>query len=116
MNEILSAKRIIREQRFNVSFPSEKFTNDPALVEKMNGEELAVQGVIDLILITRDGKIKLYDYKTDRLTKNELEAKYTQRITSRIIGNYVSLLFLGKDIRQIKNKHNSGIVLTYRQF
>lgn len=36
------------------------------------------------------------------LTETELEAKYTQRITSRIIGNYVSLLFLGKDIRQIK--------------
>ena len=33
----------------------------------MNGEELAVQGVIDLILITRDGKIKLYDYKTDNV-------------------------------------------------
>lgn len=37
------------------------------------------------------------------LTKNELEAKYTQRVTSRIIGGYVSILFLGKDIRQIKN-------------
>ncbi len=36
------------------------------------------------------------------LTGQELEAKYTQRITSRIIGGYVSLLFLGKDIRQIK--------------
>lgn len=36
------------------------------------------------------------------LTGAELEAKYTQRITSRIIGGYVSLLFLGKDIRQIK--------------
>lgn len=38
------------------------------------------------------------------LTKNELETKYTQRVTSRIIGGYVSLLFLGKDIRQIKNR------------
>ncbi len=37
------------------------------------------------------------------LTKNELEAKYTQRVTSRIIGGYTSLFFLGKDIRQIKN-------------
>ena len=36
------------------------------------------------------------------LTETELEAKYTQRITSRIIGNYVSLLFLGRDIRQLK--------------
>lgn len=38
------------------------------------------------------------------LTKNELEAKYTQRVMSRIIGGYVSLLFLGKDIRQLKNR------------
>lgn len=36
------------------------------------------------------------------LTGEELEAKYTQRITSRIIGSYVSLLFMGRDIRQIK--------------
>ncbi|MGN0545099.1 MAG: ATP-binding protein [Acutalibacteraceae bacterium] len=32
-----------------------------------------------------------------------LEKKYTQRITSRIIGDYVSLFFCGKDIRQLKN-------------
>jgi DNA replication protein DnaC len=36
------------------------------------------------------------------LGPEELEEKYTQRITSRIIGNYISLLFCGKDIRQIK--------------
>ncbi|HZJ78896.1 MAG TPA: ATP-binding protein [Clostridia bacterium] len=36
------------------------------------------------------------------LNPEELEEKYTQRITSRIIGNYISLLFCGKDIRQIK--------------
>jgi len=37
------------------------------------------------------------------LTGNELEAKYSQRVTSRIIGNYVSLRFVGDDIRQLKN-------------
>ncbi len=36
------------------------------------------------------------------LTPNELEDKYTQRITSRIIGSYVSLKFTGRDIRQLK--------------
>ena len=36
------------------------------------------------------------------LTPNELEDKYTQRITSRIIGSYVSLKFMGRDIRQIR--------------
>lgn len=36
------------------------------------------------------------------LTAAELEDKYTQRITSRIIGGYISLRFIGKDIRQLK--------------
>lgn len=39
------------------------------------------------------------------LTIKELEAKYTQRIASRIIGGYTSLLFTGRDIRQIKNNY-----------
>ena len=70
--EILSAKKIIREQRFNVSIPAKYFTKDEALLEKIYNENLAVQGVIDLIIITKDGEIKLYDYKTDRLTPKEL--------------------------------------------
>lgn len=36
------------------------------------------------------------------LNPQELEDKYTQRITSRIIGSYTPLLFCGKDIRQLK--------------
>lgn len=36
------------------------------------------------------------------LTPAELEDKYTQRITSRIIGSYISLKFIGRDIRQLK--------------
>ena len=36
------------------------------------------------------------------LTPAELEDKYTQRITSRIIGSYLSLKFIGRDIRQLK--------------
>lgn len=37
------------------------------------------------------------------LTARELEDKYTQRITSRIIGNFISLKFTGKDIRQLRS-------------
>lgn len=36
------------------------------------------------------------------LSLRELEEKYSQRITSRIIGNYTSLRFFGRDIRQLK--------------
>ncbi len=39
---------------------------------------------------------------TTNLTMPEFEAKYTQRITSRITGSYISLMFLGHDIRQLK--------------
>ena len=40
------------------------------------------------------------------LSLRELEEKYSQRITSRIIGNYVSLRFFGRDIRQLKRSLN----------
>ncbi len=36
------------------------------------------------------------------LTIPELEAKYSQRIASRIMGDYMPLFFCGKDIRQLK--------------
>lgn len=55
------------------------------------------------IINTRINRSKPVIISTN-LSETELEAKYTQRITSRIIGNYVSLLFLGKDIRQLKNR------------
>ena len=39
------------------------------------------------------------------LTLKELESKYSQRITSRILGHYKDLRFLGSDIRMIKKKY-----------
>ena len=53
------------------------------------------------IINTRINRSKPVIISTN-LTETELEDKYTQRVTSRIIGNYISLLFLGKDIRQLK--------------
>ena len=72
IKRILNAKQVIREQRFNIELPPDYFTSDPELIEKMNGECLAVQGVIDLLLIDKDGEIELYDYKTDRLSREAL--------------------------------------------
>ena len=72
MEQILSAKSIIREQRFNMLLPTSQFTEDEALREKVEGLETAVQGVIDLILIDKEDRICLYDYKTDRLSGAEL--------------------------------------------
>lgn len=71
------------------------------------GSEFSTQftvAAIYNIVNTRINRSKPVIISTN-LTEAELEAKYTQRITSRIIGNYVSLLFLGKDIRQLKNNY-----------
>ncbi|MBR0112950.1 MAG: ATP-binding protein [Clostridia bacterium] len=38
------------------------------------------------------------------LNEEELEKRYTQRVTSRIIGYCESLLFVGRDVRQIKSE------------
>ncbi len=72
LNEILEAKRVIREQRFNILLSPEGFTKDPEFLARIQNERLAVQGVIDLLLVDKDGRLCLYDYKTDRLTAAEL--------------------------------------------
>ncbi|MBO5204002.1 MAG: UvrD-helicase domain-containing protein [Clostridia bacterium] len=71
-SQVLSAKRIIREQRFNILLPTASFTQDDKLRERIADEKIAIQGVIDLIVIDSDGRLCLYDYKTDRLSKAEL--------------------------------------------
>ncbi len=68
---IRCASHIIREQRFNLLLSPKNFTKDSEFFEKLTDEKLAVQGVIDLILIDENGGISLFDYKTDRLSGAE---------------------------------------------
>ncbi len=72
IDEILSAKKVIREQRFNILLDASEFTENDETRNALAGEKIAVQGVIDIIVITMDGSIRLYDYKTDRLTREQL--------------------------------------------
>ncbi len=72
-DKMILAKKVIREQRFNIKLSPKNFSKNEKLLEAMQNEELAVQGVIDLITINEDGSVELYDYKTDRLTKEELK-------------------------------------------
>ena len=71
IKEIKKASKIIREQRFNLLLSPKNFTKDPEFFKNLGEEKLAVQGVIDLVLIESDGEISLFDYKTDRLSKEE---------------------------------------------
>ena len=71
IDEMLSAKKIHRELRFNVYLPATAFTKDEEKIRAYRDKSILVQGVIDCIIEHRDGRLILCDYKTDRLTKEE---------------------------------------------
>ena len=54
---------------------AELFTADAEKKAAFVGKEILLQGVIDCIVENGDGSLLLVDYKTDRLTKEELADK-----------------------------------------
>jgi ATP-dependent helicase/nuclease subunit A len=70
--DMRDAIKLYRELRFNVPLPAELFTQNEERREALRGREVLVQGVIDCIVVYPDGSIGLFDYKTDRLTREEL--------------------------------------------
>ncbi len=67
---IKSASRVYREAPFNLICPA----NEVISGENISGENLLVQGVIDLYFEENDGLI-LVDYKSDRITEYNLEKR-----------------------------------------
>ncbi len=84
---MLRATWIKREFRFNAILPAADFTTDEALKKELRAAktEITVQGVIDALFEDEDGKIVLVDYKTDRLTKEEIadESLAAAKLVSR---------------------------------
>lgn len=64
---LLNAKKLWSEFRFNVLLPVEELSGD----EKLKNERVLVQGVIDCLYETEDGKLVLMDYKTDTVVEDE---------------------------------------------
>ena len=56
----------------HIFLPATDFTKNEALSHKIATEKLAVQGVIDLFFTDSEGRLILCDYKTDRLTPEQL--------------------------------------------
>lgn len=77
--EVERARRVYREQRFNLRLPASLFTTEEDKKELLEGEMIAVQGVIDLVFEDERGDMILCDYKTDYLTREELENKELAR-------------------------------------
>lgn len=70
--EMKKAKSLYREFRFSVMLPASLFTADEEKRAAYGEEKILLQGVIDCIVEDVDGNLHLIDYKTDRLTKEEL--------------------------------------------
>lgn len=70
---VKNAKKIYREQRFNIMLPASRFTQDKELASELENERILVQGVIDLFFITDSGELILCDYKTDHLSSEEIK-------------------------------------------
>lgn len=69
---MLEAKSIYREFRFNVNLPASLFTDDAEKKKLYEGSNVLLQGVIDCIFEDAEGNLHLVDYKTDRLSREEL--------------------------------------------
>ena len=75
LDELLRAKDIKREFRFNVMLDASEFTDDTSL----KGEKILVQGVIDCLYENDKGEVVLVDYKTDFVTEDDCEKTLKER-------------------------------------
>lgn len=70
--ELRGATELHREQRFNIMLPAAAFSEQAEISASLAGEQLLVQGVIDLFFTDAAGRLVLCDYKTDYLTPAQL--------------------------------------------
>lgn len=71
IDEMIAAEELYREFRFNVLLPADIFAT-PEAKPLYKDETVLVQGVIDCLYRDADGEYHLIDYKTDRLTREQL--------------------------------------------
>ncbi len=71
--EMRTAKRLWREQRFNVKLRADRFAGGVERREALKDAEVLVQGVIDCVIEHEDGSLHLIDYKTDRVKRCDRE-------------------------------------------
>ena len=72
LSDMRQARELYREFRFNVKLPARMFAEDERARELLECETLLVQGVIDCLMLDGEGEYRLVDYKTDRLSREEL--------------------------------------------
>ncbi len=95
---IAGAKEIYREVRFNSMLDAAQFTENEELKAKLSADEaqICVQGVVDCLFTDKDGKTVLVDYKTDRLTVEELTSPHLAR--EKLISRHADQLLTYKKL------------------
>ena len=83
LDDLLSAKRIYRELRFNSMLPAVLFTEEQSLRSKISERSILVQGVIDCLYESASGELVLVDYKTDRLDRRKDPALLKRELALR---------------------------------
>lgn len=107
-DEMRKAKKLYREFRFSVKLPASLFTKIPEKQESLSGETILLQGVIDCIIVDSNGDIHLVDYKTDRLTKEELsDRKAAEKTLSE--KHSLQLSYYSRAVMQIFGKAPSSL-------
>ena len=83
MELLQDAAEIYREQHFSLPIPISSLTSSSEKFRAYREKTVFVQGSIDLLLRTKEGKLILFDYKTDRLSEEERNDR--QLLTDRMI-------------------------------
>ncbi len=109
-SEILHAKEIYRELRFNIMMPAHQFTTDKDKKCLIGSEKILVQGVIDLCFWDSNNNLVLCDYKTDRLSPEAMINK--QKATEELFERHSQqLYYYSKAVEQIMEKKPDKIFI-----
>ena len=110
MNWIANAEELWREQQFNLFVPLAQLTKNAEKAEGLQGHSLFVQGSIDLILKTSDGRLILVDYKTDRISEEEAkEPAVLAKRMKQAHGN--QLYYYACAVKRLFGKEPDGIYI-----
>ncbi len=106
--EMKKAKRLFREQRFNIKLPAGEFTASPEKKAQLSGQEIFVQGVIDCVFEDKYGNIVLVDYKTDGFPPKSSEEYIRSALEKRY---YSQLYYYKKAVGEIFGKEPERVLL-----
>jgi ATP-dependent helicase/nuclease subunit A len=114
-SRMLGAKNLYRELRFTLKIPAEELTGEEERRAVYKGKEVLVQGVIDCVIEDENGEFCVADYKTDRLSGEELSSK--ERLAEGMRERHgLQLSYYARAVESIFGKYPSSVQVYSLQF